>query len=283
MLTRIVVSLVIFASVFYLVKLFYPFLQVNLAAWQKRRLEAITPKVDSIFLDIPLKKLMLLDVFSPLCSGLAGFLFFRNLWVALGAAAAGLAVPALVIKQLESMRRKKFVSQLVDGLLVLSSALKAGLSLVQAFFELTAEMPAPINQEFSLVVRQMQMGVSLEEALTNLKKRIRSDEVDLVVTAMLVARESGGDLTVTFSRLVNTIQERNKLVGRVRALCAQGQLQGVIMSALPVLFGIFVYKVNPNFFDAFLKDDFGRLLLIYAFFSELIGVFLIWKLSRVEV
>ena len=91
-------------------------------------------------------------------------------------------------------------------------------------------MPNPISQEFSLVIRQIQMGISLEEAMTKLKKRMNIDELDMVVTAMMVARETGGDLTQTFSRVVYTIQERNKLIGRVKALCIQAKLQGAIMS-----------------------------------------------------
>jgi tight adherence protein B len=144
-------------------------------------------------------------------------------------------------------------------------------------------MPNPISQEFGLVIRQMQMGVPLEEAITKLKKRMRLDELDMVVTAMMVARETGGDLTATFSRVIYTIQERNKLIGRVNALCVQGKLQGAIMSVLPIIFGLFVYKVNPNFFDIFLKDNFGRALLLYAGISEVLGIIFIRKLSRIDI
>jgi tight adherence protein B len=203
--------------------------------------------------------------------------------VALVAAVAGLALPILIIKRLEALRRQKFASQLVDGLMILSSSLKAGLSLLQSFEELAQEMPNPISQEFGLVIRQMQMGVSLEEAITKLKGRMRLDELDMVVTAMLVARETGGDLTQTFSRVIYTIQERNKLIGRVQALCVQANMQGAIMSLLPIVFGIFVYKVNPGFFDVFFKDNFGRGLMAYAIISEILGIIFIRKLSKVDI
>lgn len=283
MLTKIVIFLVVFAGVFYLTKLFYPFFQLRMQLWQRRRLNDVTPKLDRMFLDIPLNKLLLIDILSPLVSGLLGFIITRNLWVSLGAAAVGLVIPIFIVKRLEALRRQKFASQLVDGLLILSSSLKAGLSLLQAFEELAQEMPAPISQEFSLVIRQMQMGVSLEEAILNMKKRMRMDDLDIVVTAILVARETGGDLTITFSRVIYTIQERNKLIGRVKALSIQAKLQGVIMSILPIVFGIFVYKVSPNFFDVFLRDDFGRALFAYAIFSEILGIFFIRKLSRVDI
>ena len=283
MLSKIIIFLTVFAGVFYLTNLIYPFIQSFLDGQQRKRIDKITPKLDSMFLDIALNKLLLIDILSPVITGLLGFMLFHNLWAALGSAVAGLALPILIVKRLETIRRQKFAAQLVDGLMILSSSLKAGLSLLQSFEELVAEMPNPISQEFSLVIRQIQMGISLEEAMTKLKKRMNIDELDMVVTAMMVARETGGDLTQTFSRVVYTIQERNKLIGRVKALCIQAKLQGAIMSVLPILFGVFVYKVNPNFFDIFLKDSFGRGLLTYAAVSEIIGIILIRKLSRIDI
>ena len=283
MLIKILVSSAVFIGVFYLVSLAYPFFEATGERWQRKRMDKITPKLDRMFLDIPLDKLLLIDMLSPLVSGLLGFLLTRNIWVAAVMAVAGLALPIFIIKRLEAMRRQKFASQLVDGLMILSSSLKAGLSLLQSFEELTQEMPNPISQEFGLVIRQMQMGVSLEEAITKLKRRMRLDELDMVVTAMLVARETGGDLTQTFSRVIYTIQERNKLIGRVNALCVQANMQGVIMSLLPILFGIFVYKVNPGFFDVFFKDNLGRGLMVYAIISEILGIIFIRKLSRVDI
>ncbi|MDD5560988.1 MAG: type II secretion system F family protein [Candidatus Omnitrophica bacterium] len=283
MLTKILLFAVVFFGVFYLINLSYPFLETLMDRWQRKRLDKITPKLNSMFLDITLNKLLLIDVLSPIISGLLGFFITYNIWVAAAAAAAGLAIPIFVVKRLEALRRQKFASQLVDGLMILSSSLKAGLSLLQSFEELAQEMPNPISQEFGLVIRQMQMGVSLEEAMTKLKKRMRLDELDMVVTAMLVARETGGDLTQTFSRVIYTIQERNKLIGRVQALCVQANMQGIIMSILPILFGIFVYKVNPGFFDVFIKDNFGRGLMGYAIVSEILGIIFIRKLSRVDI
>lgn len=280
---KILIFLVVFGGVFFLVNLAYPVFEIVMKRWRRRRLDRITPRLDRMFIDIPLAKLMLLDVLVPFCIGLLAFIFSKNFWVTLSAASAGLIIPLFIIKRLEISRRKKFASQLVDTLTVLSSSLKAGLSLMQAFEVVVEEMPAPMGQEFGLVIRQMQMGVSLEEAMASLKKRIRVDDLDMVVTAIMVARESGGDLTETFSRLILTIQERNKLISRVNALCVQGKLQGLIMCLLPIGFGLFVYKFNSHFFDVFFQDNFGRGLLTYAIVSEIMGIFFIRKLSKVDI
>lgn len=280
---RIILFVFIFGIAFYLSKLLYPKIENMMARWQKKKMDKITPKLDQMFIDIPLKKLMLIDVLSPLSGGILGYIFTHNMIFALGFAAAGLLIPVFLVKRMEAMRRKKFAGQLVDGLMVLSSSLKAGLSLMQSFEALIEEMPAPLSQEFSLVVRQMQMGVSLDNALLALKKRMRVDELDMVVTAIMVARETGGNLTDVFTQVANTIQEKNKLIGRVNALCVQGKLQGAIMSLLPILFAIFVYKMNPGFFDMFLKDPLGRFLLGYAVVSEILGVFFIRKFSKIDI
>lgn len=283
MLIKIAAFLVVFIGVFYLTNLFYPVLENFLKRWQQKRMGRIAPKLDRMFLDISLKRIMLLDILTPFLSGLFGYFLTNKLTFALGFMAVGFIVPFLIVRKLEAIRREKFSSQLVDGLMILSSSLKAGLSLLQSFEVLVEEMPAPICQEFGLVIRQMQMGVSLEEALANLKKRIRVDELDMVVTATMVARETGGDLTQTFGQLVYAIQERKKLIGRVNALCVQAKLQGAIMSILPILFGIFVYKINPHFFDIFLADNFGKGLLYYAGISEILGIFFIRKLSKIDI
>jgi tight adherence protein B len=283
MLTKIFLFSAVFVGVFYLMYLAYPLFETAMESWQRKRMDKITPQLNNMFLDIALNKLLLIDVLSPLVSGLLVFFITSNILFAAAAAVAGLAIPILVVKRLEALRRQKFASQLVDGLMILSSSLKAGLSLLQSFEELAQEMPNPISQEFSLVIRQMQMGVSLEEAMLKLKRRMRLDELDMVITAMLVARETGGDLTLTFSRVIYTIQERNKLIGRVQALCVQANMQGIIMSLLPILFGVFVYKVNPGFFDVFFKDNFGRGLMTYAIISEVLGIIFIRKLSKVDI
>jgi len=127
------------------------------------------------------------------------------------------------------------------------------------------------------------MGVSFEEALLHLKKRMHSEDLDLIVTAMSIARETGGQLPAVFSKLVFTIKERQTLRGKVAALTIQAKLQGLIMSLLPVIFVIVVYRFNPEHFQFLLKDSLGRMLLAYAVFSQIVGGILIFKFSQVEV
>lgn len=127
------------------------------------------------------------------------------------------------------------------------------------------------------------MGYSLEAALKDLKKRMQLDELDMMISTILVAKETGGDITDTLNKVANTIIERNKIVGKVKALTIQGKLQGLIMSLIPIVFALFVYKADPHFFDVFFQDTFGKALLTYVVISQILGTFFIIKLSKVDV
>jgi tight adherence protein B len=261
----------------------YPFAEQQFLSWQKRRMERFTPKLDNMFIYIPSRKLLLIDIGCPLAVGLLVFFLTGKILFALVAAFLGLIIVAFIIRQLEIARRRKFARQLVDALMLLSGSLKAGLSLLQAFETLVEEMPAPISQEFALVLRENRMGVPLEDCLVRLKRRMDCEDLNTMVTAMLVARETGGNITTIFSNLVMTIRERDRLLQKVKALCIQSKIQGKILMVLPVIFAFGVYKLDPHFLDVMTQDPVGRALLIYAVFSGAIGIFLISRLSKIEV
>lgn len=279
----LLVALFIFLSSAIFLYISYPAIEKYYQNWQKRRIEKIVPKLDDMYLSVSLRKIILIDLISPLAIGGAVFFITKITPAAIGASFFGLIVSNIIIRKLEEARRGKFAEQLVDGLMLLSGSLKAGLSLLQSFEALVEEMPPPISQEFSMVLKENRIGVPLEECLVKLKRRMRCEELDMIVTAVLVARETGGDLTSIFSNLVMTIRERNRLLGRVKALCTQGKLQGRIMMLLPIVFGYGVYKFDPNFFNVLLNDPRGRMMLGYAVASEIIGMFFIMKLSKVDI
>ncbi len=111
---------------------------------------------------------------------------------------------------------------------------------------------------------------------------MRSDELNLIVTAISVARETGGNLPATFNQLTYTIREKSKLLNKVKTLTTQGRLQGAIMCLLPIAFTVLVYSMNPGFFDIMLQNEMGSLLLGYALVSQIVGIFLMRKFSKVE-
>ena len=140
-------------------------------------------------------------------------------------------------------------------------------------------MPEPVNQEFSILLGENKMGVSLEESFARLYERMPSIPLHQMITAILLARETGGNLPVIFSRIVTTIRENKKIKQNLDNLTLQGKIQGVVMILLPIDFAFIVTSTNPKFFDQMFNSDLGRMLLIYSVVSEVIGAFMIWKIS----
>jgi tight adherence protein B len=162
----------------------------------------------------------------------------------------------------------------------MSSSLKAGLSMLQAFAVVAEELPAPISQEVGLVLKETHMGISLEEALAHLKRRIPSKELTLFVTAVLVARESGGDVTYVFGRLVETLRDRRKLKERIKTLTFMSRLQAMLMALLPFVFGLLVSRLSPDYFQFFVTDPLGRTLLMVVLMLWSLGGLLFLRFSR---
>ncbi len=246
-------------------------------------MEKASKELHKMFIYTEKRRLLSVFTITPLVLGTLGFMILNNLLGVLAGAGLGLLLPRIWIKNMGRKRQNNFSKQLVDALMLLSSSLKAGMSLPQAFEVLTEEMPAPISDEFALVIKENKMGVSLEDCLAHLKQRIPLDDLELLTTAISISRETGGDLTEIFANLVHTIREKRKLDDRVRILTVQGRLQGAIMGLLPIAFGVFMYFTNPGNFDIMLKDKTGQMLLAWSVISEVIGIILIRKLSRVEI
>lgn len=133
------------------------------------------------------------------------------------------------------------------------------------------------------MMKAHRLGLTLEESLARLNGRVPSDELNLVTTAVLVARETGGDITEIIKQLIVTIRERKKLSNKVQTLTLQGRLQAYIMSALPVVFAVFIQSASPHYFDVFFEDATGQALLIGAGVLWLLGMILLLRLSKVEV
>ncbi len=251
-------------------------------SWRVRGVESQRARLKEVFLDMDPQKLFILNILAPALLGSIGMGFTRSLVGAAIGAGFGFAIPAIIVKKMILSRKEKFSAQITDGLMILSSCLKGGLSLLQSIEALVEELPQPISQEFGLILRENKMGIALEESFENLNKRMPSDELNLLTTAILVARETGGDITLLFARLIGTIRAKIRINDSVKTLSLQGRIQGIVMSMLPIVFAILVVSFQPNYFDIMLSSSTGRGLLIYAVCSEVAGIFMIRKFSKVN-
>ena len=276
-------ALLIFLSLAFFVYIGLPKFFQKYSNLQEKRMKNAERELNDMFMFKDRQKLLSTFTTVPLLIGAVGFIISRNM-IGFGIGATlGFILPSIYVKQMASKRRSTFSGQLVDGIMVLSSSLKAGLSLIQSFEVLADEMPSPIRDEFSLLIRENRMGVSLQDCLLHLRQRNPSDDLILITTAIIIAQETGGDLTQILEQLVFTLREKRKLNGRVRALTVQARLQGTIMALLPIAFACFTYFVTPENFDLLINDTMGRYMILYAVVSEIIGIFLIKILSKVKV
>ena len=268
----------------------FPAVQQLWARWtelsdQYRDAKAVkaTKALDEIFVDVQTHRLKMAYGLAPLLLGGTVFVLLKNLWLTLLCAAAGAILPDLWVRYVKARRTIKFHSQLVDSLFIVSSSLKAGLSLIQALEVVQEEMTPPISQEFGLVVRAHRLGRSFEEALQTLNDRIPSDEVNLITTALLVGRETGGDVTEIIGQLITTIREKKKLTDKSRTLTLQGRMQAFIMSVLPIGFATLIKIFNPHYFDPLLQTGVGRMLIMIAVILWVCGVLVLRKFCKVEI
>lgn len=250
---------------------------------QHKQAEATSKKLEDLFVDIHKDKLFLLFFLTPVALFLIAFLVLHNLIFAFLAALVGLILPNFFIKYIKNRRKAKLENQLIDGLVVLSSSLKAGLSLLQALEVVAEDMPPPISQEFSQVAKQIKIGMGLEEGLRKLGQRINSKGLDMMITSIIVASVTGGDLVKVFSRLIVTLRNNRKIQDNIKTLTLQGRMQGIILSLLPFAFVWMVTTFNRHYFDFMLASDKGRALLLIAVVLEVVGLFLIRWFSIIKI
>lgn len=282
-LLQIVIFIFSLGSVYLISQALIPVLSKRYEEVHRERAERASHSLEDMFIWVNEKKLILVFGLSPIILGAVFFILFGKPFLIGAGFAVGFILPMFVIKILEKKRKKKFYSQLPDALTSLTQSLKAGLSFLQALEVITEELPPPISQEFALLVKEYKMGVALKQSFENLNKKMGSDELNLITTAILVASETGGNLTEIFGHLNENIRQKNRITDQLKTLTTQARLQGVILSALPIVFAILIFKINPDFFDQMVRADIGRLLLVWCVISELIGAIILNKLSRIEV
>ncbi len=212
------------------------------------------------------------------------------LWVLTGSfvpALIGLVVvivlPNLIYRIISKRRRHRIVLQLPDALTMLASAMRAGTSLQTALDIVIKETPAPLAQELGVVVREQRLGVALEDALESMARRLKLEDVDLVVAAMTIAKQVGGNLAETLERLSSTLRAKAVMEGKIRALTSQGKLQGWIVGALPLFLGVVLYFMEKDSMRPLVTTWWGWVVVGIIVIMESIGAFMIKKIVTIDV
>ena len=235
--------------------------------------------------DLPLRvgEYLLIRWLIALGAGATAALFFGVPLAAVPAAALGYMLPAAVVWQRTKRRAGKLDEQLVDALMLMAGGLRAGYSFLQGAEAVVRELENPIRQEFGSLLQDLRVGVQMEEALTSLARRTGSEEFDMMVTSVLVQRQSGGNLAEILETIAHTIRERMRIRREVQTLTAQERMSAYLVGSLPIVAFVFLTFVNPAYLDLLFATDTGRMLLAGAMGLEVLGFFIIRRIIDIQI
>ncbi len=272
----------IFACVTLVWYVVVPLLVTKTDQLNQRQTQNLLTEVNTYLQDDQIQRARQLMLFGPILLGAAGFILFPEIARFAGlivGVVLGYAIPRFYVNKLIADRKSKFGDQLMDALMIMSSSFRGGLSLIQAIEAVVDEMPEPTKSEFGIVLGENKMGVALDESLMRLYKRMPSPAMQQMITSIILARETGGNLPVIFSRIISTIRERKKIEQNLQTLTIQGKIQAAVMTGLPIFFVVGVSASNPHFFDVMLNTPTGQKLIILCAILWVLGALSIWKIS----
>lgn len=238
-----------------------------------------------------------LIVISMLGTAAIAWLIYGGFVLPLAGFIAGFFLPRFFVKWRQKRRIKQFGDQLGDAITLMANGLRAGYSLLQAMDAVAREMPPPVAHEFRRVVREIGLGVDNDRAFNNLLRRVPSDDLDLMVTAINVQQEVGGNLAEILEIIGFVIRERIRIKGEIAVLTAQGQLSGYVISALPIVLGLLLYAMNQEYIGRMIfscdargippgqlcSQPCGWVLVGIGLFGIVAGFFSIQKIIDIDV
>jgi len=211
------------------------------------------------------------------------FLLAANLVLMLVGFVAGFYfLPTLFINRKKRVRINHFNYQLSSALSTMANSLRAGFSLFQAMKSLSSEMSPPLSTEFSRTLKEINLGTPTEQALQNMSARVKSEDLDLVVLAINIQRQVGGNLAEVLENIAHTIQERIRVQREIKTLTAQGRISGIIIGLLPVFLALAIFLLNPEYMGSFFAHPLGYVLTAMGLFSQFIGVMMIRKIVDIK-
>jgi tight adherence protein B len=195
----------------------------------------------------------------------------------------GFLFPKWYVRKKERDRVAKFNEELPDMISTIIGSLRAGFSFTQALKAVIEEAASPIKDEMESVLKEMQYGRSLEDSFNDLKERMPSEDLDLMIQAILIQRQVGGNLASVLDKIVETIRDRTKIHRQIQTLTAQGRLSGIVIGLLPIILGFVIYLIQPAYIGTLFHHPIGIILLMAGVISGIIGFIMIKKITTIEV
>ncbi|MCB0350141.1 MAG: type II secretion system F family protein [Bdellovibrionales bacterium] len=250
--------------------------------------EELYQLLDKLYVDTDRSKLSISLI---LASFGLGSIFFLAFWpniipgLLFGSIAVmfGWAAPKLILNNLWEKRCNRIVDQMIDGMTIMANGVKSGLSITQSMERVTANMTGPLPQEFTLILNQIRLGRSVEESLNEFGDRIPRQDVQMFVTAVNILKETGGNLAETFTTIVTTIRERQKIEKKIEAMTSQGTMQAIIVTLVPFALLVMFLLVDPTFVMPLFTKPLGWVALLMMLGLQVIGGIMMKKIVTIKV
>jgi tight adherence protein B len=250
----------------------------------------IMERLELLFIDFDENKLTIILLGASVGSGVVVLLFMGAfvswpLGFFLGAVISflGFKLPKPIVNNMVKKRTKAYGLQMVDGLQLLANGMRAGLSVPQSLGMVVDELPAPLSQEFNMILQQNRIGVPLDECFEGLVRRVPTQDNEMFVASVNILRETGGNLAETFDTIVDVIRERVRLQQKIDTYVAQGMFQGYTIFAMPWLLGAVYTISDPKSMMPLFTHPIGIIMLIVAIILDLVGLWVIMKVVQIKV
>jgi len=240
-------------------------------------------KLSSVYWPVTDTEFILICIIATLLSFLLGWLIPGNILGGIFLAVIVIMVPRIMLDRAIAQRQKKFHTQLLDVLLLVKGAVQAGYSLMQALDLAVKEIPAPASEEFRTVLREIRLGITLEGALSNLSQRMENDDLQIVMTAIIINSQVGGNLSTVLEASISTIRDRMQLMGEIRSLTSYGRYVGYFLTLMPFIAGVLIFLVSPDYFDVVKTSTLTQIIFLAAFIGIFIGNIWIRRIVRIRV
>ncbi len=255
-----------------------PKLKSNRKGYKKLESELI--KAD---IPITIEELLVIKIFSSVAITLLFYAFSKSIATSILLFVITWNIPRIIIAARKKERIKQFDSQLNDGITIISNSLKAGYSFLQAVAVVTEETKDPFSKEFKKLLKEMSLGIPEEDTFKNLLTRMESEDLRLVVNAILIQKDIGGNLSEILDNISETIRERQKIKNELKTLTAQGKLSGIIVFLIPIFLGLIINVLNREYILILFTNAVGIVMVVISVINQILGFFMIRKIINIDL
>ncbi len=251
--------------------------------WGKKYKKNMEALLSQAYIPLKAEEFMAIQFFGIIVGAITAFIIMQGIGFGIIGGVVGCFMPNIYIARKKKRRLKNIDQQLTDAIVLISNSLKAGYSFLQAVEAASKELPPPISEEFAHALKEMNLGFTTEAALENISKRVQSKDLELVVMAVLIQRQIGGNLSEILDNISETIRSRITIKGEIRTLTAQGRISGLVISLLPITLGGALYLMNPSYIIVLFIHPLGHMMLGIGIVMQMVGIYSIRKIIRIEV